>query len=450
MRRVCLTLPTHRACAGTIAAVGEEAAYGARQFGVEVHLLVLDSSPAPALAEHRKTVAALPPSPGVTVHHLDEGEQRAFLREVTVRSGAEREGQDRLLELMLPSRVSYGACTNRAFLLAQALGCTSVHRRDSDSRYQHLDGEPVFPLHQELTYLGQRADDVRGSATRSKLPPGTGGRRITMAGGSFVGEMSVDVAEIRDLDPDTYRELIGLSIPDGYPEIWRGHLIDASFRGAGDTAFDGDRTTLAPVSPMRVDMCNIALDHEVYRRVPLPPATDTIGSDYFLIHLLHDARMPGVQHNRHIVNFHTAERRTDAGFLAYQLRFAKFLLSKTYLNAVYAQTAAAGDALLDAEGHLRACVVAGFVRDSIGLDRAENARRLDVLDRAYRRLGGRYATVADTLAGRRSRLLDEARDDMADFALLMDRWEALTRASAEAGPGGVPPVTAGHRPAVTR
>ncbi|WP_097910983.1 DUF6271 family protein [Streptomyces sp. b84] len=435
MRRVCLTLPTHRACTGTIAAIGEEAAYGARQFDVEVHLLILDSSPAPVLAEHRRAVAALPPSPGVTVHHLDEDEQRTFLHEAIGRSGGAP--PDRLLELMLPSRVSYGACTNRAFLIAQALGCTSVHRRDSDSRYQHLDGEPVFPLHQELTHLGRRADDVRESATRSKLPPGTGGRRVTLAGGSFVGEMSVDVAEIRDLDPDTYRELIGLSIPDGYPEIWRGHLIDESFRGAGDTAFDGDRTTLAPVSPMRVDMCNIALDHEVYRRVPLPPATDTIGSDYFLIHLLHDARMPGVQHNRHIVNFHTAERRTDDGFVAYQLRFVKFLLSKAYLNAVYARTAAAGDALLDAEGHIRADEIAGFVRDSTDLDRASGAHRLDVLDDAYRRLGDRYRTVADILAERRSRLLDEARDDMADFALLMDHWEALTRASAEAGLAGI-------------
>ncbi len=435
MRRVCLTLPTHRACPGTIAAIGEEAAYGARQFGVDVHLLILDSSPAPVLAEHRKAVAALPASPGVAVHHLDEDEQRAFLREVAERSGGA--SADRLLELMLPSRVSYGACTNRAFLIAQALGCTSVHRRDSDSRYQHLDGEPVFPLHQELSYLGQQADDVRQSATRSKLAPGSGDRRVAMTGGSFVGEMSVDVAEIRDLDPDTYRELVGLSIPEGYPEIWRSHLIDESFRGAGTTSFDGDRTTLAPISPMRVDMCNIGLDHEVYRRVPLPPATDTIGSDYFLLHLVHDAKLPGVQHNRHIVNFHTEERRTDAGFLAYQVRFAKFLLAKTYLNTVFARTAAAGDALLDPEGRIRASVVAGFVRDSVGLDRADVARRLDVIDRAYRRLGGRYTTVADMLADHRSRLLDEARDDMADFALLMDHWEALAGASAESGLGQV-------------
>ncbi|MFF7008213.1 DUF6271 family protein [Streptomyces fimicarius] len=433
MRRVCLTLPTHRACSGTIAAVGEEAAYGAREFGVEVHLLILDSSPGPVLAEHREAVAALPASPGVTVHHLDEDEQRAFLSEVTERSGAPSAVADRLLDLMLPSGVSYGACTNRAFLVAQALGCTSVHRRDSDSRYQHLDGEPVFPLHQELAHLGRRAEDVRKSATRSKLPPGSDDRRVAVAGGSFVGEMSVDVAEIRELDPDTYGELIGLSLPEGYPEFVRKHLIDESFRGAGNGTFDGDRTTLAPISPMRVDMCNIALDHEVYRRIPLPPATDTIGSDYFLLHLAHDARLPGLQHNRHIVNFHTAERRTDDGFLAYQLRFAKFLLAKTYLNAVYARTAKAGDALLDAGGHIRASVVAGFVRDSIDLDRTEVARRLDVIDRAYRRLGGRYPTVADTLAENSGRLLDEARDDMADFALLMDHWEALSGASAEAG-----------------
>lgn len=376
-------------------------------------------------------MAALPPSPGVTVHHFDEDTQRAFLREVIGRSGAAR--TDRLLDLMLPSRVSYGACTNRAFLIAQALGCTSVHRRDSDSRYQQFDGEPVFPLHQELSYLGQQAYEVRESANRSKLPPGSEGRRVALAGGSFVGEMSVDVAEISELDPDTYRELVGLSIPEGMPEIWREHLINASFRGAGKTSFDGDRTMLAPISPMRVDMCNIGIDHEVYRRVPLPPATDTIGSDYFLLHLAHNAQLPGLQHNRHIVNFHTEERRTEAGFLAYQLRFAKFLLAMAYLNAVHARTSAAADALLDAEGHVRASMVAGFVRDSVGLDRAEVVHRLDSVERAYRRLGGRHTTVADALTENRSRLLDEARDDMADFALLMDHWEALARASAEAG-----------------
>ncbi|WP_411074822.1 DUF6271 family protein [Streptomyces sp. cmx-4-7] len=427
MRRVCLTLPTHRACAATVRAVAEEAAYGARHFDVEVHLLVLDSSGAADLAAHREAVAALPPEPGVVVHHFDEDEQRDFLRGAVARSGLAE--PDRVLDLMLPSGVSYGACTNRAFLIAEALGCSSVHRRDSDSRYQYLDGKPVFPLHHELTAIGRRASDVAGLVTRSRLDPALAGRPVAMVGGSFVGEMSVDVAEIRALDPLVHDDLIGLSLPDGYPEIWRRNLVDEAFRGAGTAVFTGDLTTLTTVGPTRVDMCNVAFARGVYGRVPLPPATDTIGSDYFLVHLVHGARLPGVLHNRHIVNFHTPERRSDAGFLAYQLRLTKFLLAVPYLHGVYAGTAAAGDGLLDADGLVRASAVAAAIRDGAGPGPVENAERFDVIERSYRKLGGRYAAAADVLAARRERLLDEARRDMADFALLVDAWGPLVRAS---------------------
>ncbi|GAA4943542.1 hypothetical protein GCM10023238_06820 [Streptomyces heliomycini] len=44
---------------------------------------------------------------------------------------------------MLPDALSYGACTNRAFLIAAALDCRSLHRRDSDCGYQVFGGEPV-------------------------------------------------------------------------------------------------------------------------------------------------------------------------------------------------------------------------------------------------------------------------------------------------------------------
>ncbi|MER5864806.1 DUF6271 family protein [Kitasatospora sp. NPDC002040] len=425
MRRVCLTLPTDRACAETIAATAAEAAYGARRFGVEVHLLILDTSDAETLAGHRKAVAALAPAPGVVVHHLDGAQQRAFLRQVIGRSGVAE--ADRVLDLMLPTGVSYGACTNRAFLFAQHLGCTSVHRRDSDSRYQELDRRPVHPIRHELAALGRPAAEVAPLMSRSRLAPAHAHRPVAMVGGSFVGEMSVDLEEINRLDPEVYREVVGLSIPTGCPEIWRNNLIAESFRGAGAAEFLGDHTTLTHVSPNQVDMCNIAFGREVYGRLPLPPATDTIGSDYFLINLVHRAQLPGVLHNRHIVNYHTGERRTDRGFLAYQVRLAKFFLATPYLDAVYTRLAGVGAALLDAEGLVRAELVAGFVRDSVRLDRTGNADRLEVLDRCYRRLGGRYTAAADLLAARREELLDRAARDMADYALLIDAWAALTR-----------------------
>ncbi|MGW1991778.1 DUF6271 family protein [Embleya sp. NPDC001921] len=427
MHRICLTLPTNRACAATISAIGEEAAYAARHFDVEVHLLILDSADPRAHAAHAKVVDEAPESPNVIVHHLDEARQRDFLRTVIDRAGVGK--PDLMLDLMLPDTVSYGACTNRAFLIAAALGCASIHRRDSDSTYQTHRGEPVFPIHHELTSLGKRAGDAVSGVSENALDPAYEDRSVVLAGASFVGELSVDIGEIRRIDPEIYHDIVGLWAPPEWSEQQKRALVAESFTGSGTDPFVRDHSTLTIVDPMRIDMCNIGFHHQVYERVPLPPATDTIGSDYFLMHLVHDAALPGVLHNRHIVNFYTPERRTDSGFVAYQLRLTKFFLSMLHFNFIYARMATAGDALLDADGHIRPHSIAELARESARLDHIENVRRLHSLDRSYRRLGGRYAAFADTLADRGPRLLDEAQADIEDFALLIEAWAALIHAS---------------------
>jgi hypothetical protein len=426
MRRICLTLPTNRPCSATIEAIGEEAAYAAEHFDTEVHLLILDSCDAPVFAEHAEGVRRVPGSPRIVVHHLDEHRQRDFLQRVIGRATTTK--PDLLLELMLPAGVSYGACTNRAFLIAAALGCESVHRRDSDSRYQVAGGETIFPLHHELLSLGRRASDAAHAVTETALAAQHAGQRVAMVGSSFVGELSVDLGEIHRTDPGIYYDMVSLWAPVHWSAEQKRQLVAESFRGAGSRAFVRDHSTLTVVDPMRVDMCNISF-HGVHERVPLPPATDTIGSDYFLIHLVHDAALPGVLHNRNIVNYYTGERRTDSGFAAYQMRFVKFLLSMHYFNFIYDQMAEAGPQLLDDEGRPRASVVAQLARQSTGLERTENIQRLDTLDAAYRKLGGRYATFADLLATRRERLLEEARSDIEDFAVLVEAWEPLMRAA---------------------
>ncbi|WP_063783199.1 DUF6271 family protein [Streptomyces sp. XY431] len=437
---ICLALPTNRACAPAIAEVGAEAAWAAREFGVRVHLLILDSADAATRTEHEKAVADLPAVPGVLVHHLDEEQQRTFLRSVIDRALAATPalsaaaGADRLLDLMLPDTVSYGACTNRAFLFAAALGCSSLHRRDSDSTYQELDGEPVFPIHHELRSIGRRAADAAPGVTHHTLDPAHAGKPVALVGSSFIGELSVDLGEVRALDPAVYEEVVGLWAATGSTVEQRRELVADSFVGNGTDPFTHDRAVLDLPDIWRIDMCNIALDRELYERVPLPPATDTIGSDYFLHHLVLNAGLPGVTHNRNIVNHYTPERRTDAGFLAYQLRFTKFLLSMLYLHPVYAALESAGGALLDEQHHVRPGAVAGFARRAAGEDRAENHRRLAVLDRAYRGLGGRYADFADHLLPRREGLLDEAQADIEAFALLVDAWGPLVAAARTVPP----------------
>ncbi|OIJ94315.1 hypothetical protein BIV25_22140 [Streptomyces sp. MUSC 14] len=427
MNRICLCLPTNRPCPATIAALHQEAGYAAERFDADVQLLILDSSDARTRAAHTRVVAELPRTAGVTVHHLDEDAQRVFLLRTIERAGLP--DPDRLLGLLLPSAVSYGACTDRAFLLAAALGCTSLHRRDSDSAYQRHAGQPVFPVHHELPFLGRPAQEATAAVTRTTLSPAQLSRPVSLAGASFIGELSVDIAEIRRADEGVYHDVVSLWAPGGWPEERKRTLVEESFTGAGTTPFTADLATLTVVDPMRVDMCNVAFDRDIYERVPLPPATDTIGSDYFLLHLVHDAGLPGILHNRHIENFHTPERRTDTGFPAYQRRFVKFLLSMLYFHDVYDRMTDAGDTLLDTGHRVRPDRIVEFLRTSTGLDRAENVWRLDRVDTAYRKLGGRYAACADQLAADRDRLLDEAEADIESFAQLIEAWPALTEAA---------------------
>jgi hypothetical protein len=430
LRRICLALPTNRECVTPLVAITAEASYAATEFGVEVCLLVLDSCERETFAEHAAVLRDTVRAPGVQVIHLDEAAQRRFLLRTIDHAGVAK--PDLVLDLMLPAKLSYGACTNRAFLIARALGCESIHRRDSDTSYQDLDGAPVFPIHQELVALGRPAKEASDHVSQTELAPRHAQKPVVMAGAAIIGELTVDIAEIRDTDPEVYYDIVSLWAAEGTSEAEKRALVDESFTGAGSETFTGDQSILTLVDPMRVEMSNISF-YRVQEEVPLPPGADTIGTDYFLLHLIHDAALPGVLHNRHVVNYYTPERRTDDGFRAYQLRYVKFLLSMLYLHAIYQRLAQTGESMLGADGLVRSSLLADIVRGTVGLDQEPNVRRLEVLQRSYRKLGGRYADFAELLVGRQEELLMDARSDIEDFATLIEVWAPLMRAGEETG-----------------
>jgi hypothetical protein len=432
MRRICLALPTHRECAGTIAAVAAEAAYGAVTFGSEVEFLILDSCDPATYAKHADAVRNLPDLPGVRVTHLDEDAQREFLSAVIAGAGVAK--PELIAQLMLPDLASYGACTNRAFLIAVALGCESVHRRDSDMAFQVFEGAPVYPIHHELLSIGKRAADAAVGVTEVALDPAHADKPVVSVGASFIGDLSVDIEEIRERDPQAYYDIVSLWAPPGATDLQKRELVAESFTGAPDGEFHGDRSVLCLMDPMRVDMMNISY-YQVHEEVPLPPMTDTIGSDYFHIHLVPDSTLPGVLHNRHVINYHTPDRKADEAFQTYHLRLVKFFLSMLYLHFIYGRMGAAGEQLLDENHRIRVPLLVDMVRESTGLDIGPNVRTLDQLERTYRRLGGRYATFADRIAVGRERLVVEARQDIEEFALLIEVWGPLVRVARATGLG---------------
>src|SRR6185437_4525470 len=161
-----------------------------------------------------------------------------------------------------------------------------------------------YPIHHELA-IGLRAGDVVDSVVESRLDPADADRTVSIAGASLVGEMSVDIGEIEQLDPEVYQEVVSLWAPADWTEEQKRDLVAESFKGAGLETFVSDHSVLGRVDPMRIDMGNIAFHRDTYERIPLLPALDTIGSDYFLMHAIYDAGLPGVLHNRHILNYYT-------------------------------------------------------------------------------------------------------------------------------------------------
>lgn len=426
IRRVCLALPTNRECAATISLLAKEADYAVRHFGVEVYLLILDTCDGEALSKNVQAIRELPRYKNVIPVHLNSVAQKHHLQKIIDCAGIN--SGDRIMDLMLPDGVSYGACTNRAFLIGRSLGCDSIHRRDSDSRYQVVNGATVFPIHQELISLGKRASDAKAAVSEVLLDSIHESKPVSMVGASFIGEMSVDIGEIHALDPEIYYDIVSLWADNHCLPEERRKLVDVSFKGAGTDKFLRDWSTLSIVDPMNIDMCNISF-YQVHEDVPLPPATDTIGSDYFLMHAVECARLPGVHHNRHIENFYTPGRKTDAGFMAYHMRLTKFFLSMIYFHDIYKNMERAGKTLLGQEQRISISPIIEMAQQSLKLDKRENVHKLNVLIDAYTRLGGRYASFAELIAGQRHQLLLKAEQDINDFSVLMEAWASLMNAS---------------------
>lgn len=431
MNRICLALPTNRQCAETIALLHQEAEYAFSTFNIPVCLLIIDTSDEQALAANLAMVTSLETHQGVEVVHVDKHQQTQFLS--TLCQAVTADESQRLLDLLLPEGVSYGACTNRAFLLAAALGCDSVHRRDSDCDYQLHQGNIVFPVHQELLALGKTAATVQDPSISNALSDAQRALPVSMVAASFIGEMSVDIEEIRQLSPSVYHNVVKLWAEQGASEQEQSQLVEQSFKGAGTQAFSEDKASLGRADPMLVDMCNISF-YGVHEKAPLPPAKDTIGSDYFLIHLVYHSALPALVHNRHITNFYTPERKTDEGFIRYQRRFIKFMLSMPYLHCAYKLMAAAGaDNLLTPEQQINNAQVCHIIESTLNIDNTHCHVVFDQIIKNYTRLGGRYKALTNLLTDEKDSLIQQARTDMEDYLYLSRNWIQLINLAKESG-----------------
>ena len=422
MRNVCLSLPTNRECKETIKLLAYEAEYANKNFDINIKLLILDTSTKEIAQDNQSVLQSLKNELSIEIIYLNENEQDKFISDIVKNSGVEK--PEKAIYLMSPKGVSYGACTNRAFLISSAMGCDILLRRDSDSRYQKLSNNYIFPIENELIALGIKAKDIIDKVNSSSLTHKQELMPISLVGGSFIGEMSVDISELKELSPSAYSKVVGLWAPTGSTEEEKKSLVDVSFTGGGTTRFTKDHKCLGTSDPMKIDMCNVGF-YKVHQHIPLPPGEETTGSDYFLLHFVKSSTLPGISHNRHIENFYTPVRKTDDGFKKSQLRFCKFLISMPYLYSIYESMEKYGSNIINEEYEPRVELIKSFIDKSILINENVCNEKIEILINEYEKLGGRYEKFATDLKEKKVSLLNEVKEDFKNFSYLVSIWPNL-------------------------
>lgn len=460
MKRICLAIPTNRECTAAIAALVQEAGHAVRHFPVQVVVLIADTASSGIAADNSRALQqamhALEVQYSATevqhnkldarrieAHHFTAPEQAALLTQIiscaALQARALEHEQKRELErelhaLLLPDGVSYGAATNRLFLLAQYLGCDSLHRRDSDSRYQLASGSVIYPIHHELRCIGLPASAVANLVDQTVATPLHADCPVMLVGASYVGALSIDVAPMFARDAEAAYRIVGQFAPSHLSAADKRDWVDCSYLHTGQSRLEQDRSELAHGHSFLIDTCNICFS-QIQQVLPLPPACDTIGTDYFLLSLMNILALPVVHHNRHIENFHTPERRSAQGFVEYQFRLVKYFLYMSWLHAtVRALDQARAQLWLAPPGATLAWnlpLLHAVLAEPEPLARidAENAAKLSELQQQYARLGGAYAEFAALLTEQAPQLLQACRDDIARYAAFAPHWPALMRAA---------------------
>ena len=425
MKRICLALPTHRECGVAITALVQEANYALAQFEVAVDVLIADTSTGTALASNMQAAQACDAHthPRLRIFHFDRDKQDALLRQLLRETGLTDPG--RALDLLLPDQVSYGAAMNRLFIFAELLGCASLHRRDSDSLYQNYNAQVIYPIAQELRYLGRSAQSIKVNSAALSTPPNC--CPVYMVGGSYIGEPSVDVARMFDIDADAAYQIVGLFAPSHLPQLEKTAWVDSTYLKTGLQAFTADETKLGYGHSYLVDTCNLCFA-EIQRLLPVPTACNTIGVDYFLINMLDALKYPVLHHNRHIQNFYTPERRTPAGFIDYQFRMVKYYLYMSYLHSLLACLRT--DAVPTDITQLPVARLIELIQEPAPQLRIENFGKLEILYESYVRLGTEYAEFAELLKNETPQLVDECANDINDFGWLSRQWQPLMAQAA--------------------
>lgn len=220
------------------------------------------------------------------------------------------EEKQNILKCLLPKEeINYGNTLNREFILTMLMGSDIMFRRDSDVWINSMDGKPLYPIDNEIEYLGKDGNYIIGSG--------------------YTGKWGIDLDDIiKDGDFSLYKDMMCcMNIPRDFMK----YIIEDEF--IRPTHYNGEWINFQSAA---YPQCGNISFYKMFEGLPCSPVSEVIATDYFLQELCYELKFGIGYHARTVDHRHTKDRDDQkAKILNYWKRVAMWIdLENVYKSFV--------------------------------------------------------------------------------------------------------------------
>ncbi len=427
LNRHCIVIPTDRECALPIREFYDEALYAKEKLDLDCCLVVIDTSDDESRSKNWQVINELRKKKEVKIYYFNPADLDAYIDKIITHPRLVND-RDKLSSLLNPEGCSYGAAANRTFLIAASIGSEYLHRRDSDTIPQKINSGRVFPIAQEYRFLGKTVNEIKQKVDIIEYSSPLDSVPVFLVGAGYIGEWSTELKELYDYSPELFYGHFCLTMPDKEKE-YVINWVNRHYFEENPKPFTSDKTEL--VARNGLDIGNHAL-YRIFHELPVVPAKDVVGADYFHRQILLTLNLPSVYTNRHLVHFHTKERTTLEWFVKHQLRIVKYLAYRPYMHEFFRNIYKNKEKVFDNAGSFNNPIIAESVFKASEID---NNHSRDLILRQSQLMKKvkieKYQVLYKAIIEQKEPILEELKNDIKDFAFLIYKWKDIIYAAKE-------------------
>ena len=406
------TIPTNRPCIDGAASYVDDIKRVENEYKEKIEFLVLGNGSDEVEKKNSTDFDSYNSKNDFKIHYIPKKKQKEWLRKLVNEAAVDK--KDDLYRILEPDEtiINYGAVLNKSFLIGAALGATSIHRRDSDTKNpKELD--TYSPLEYEMKYLGKKYSDCEELKFDSQDD-------IYFVGGNYSGEWAGDFSALYQKDPTLLYRHVALNFP-GRPMEEIAELAEKRY-GSIDKGEEKEEPVKLVMDRM-IELGNCGF-YKIYEKYPVSPAARTTATDYFIHDLMFDSNLPNVYHNVRVEHYHTKERENSEWFFDYHLRSARYKVYNRIMKRFFKAYR---------EEYKSGNLMSGKELSKIMKDQFDKWDYKDEGTHVLKELQSifldseipEYVELSKRIAANTEMILGDVVNGVKDFILLLDNWGEL-------------------------